>query len=107
MRYSRYKDRETLERIKRWPLLIKRFPQVRIYSAEHIAFWRGVGNGYTELASESKVWSCECAVRITRHCGPEKRIQFIEARPRIDCEECIYTTCPKRKAPAASGANKQ
>lgn len=77
MIFSRYKDRETLERIKRWPNLINRFPKVRIYSAEHQAFWRGMGRGYTLNPEESEIWFCRDAVQKTRHCGPEKRIQYI------------------------------
>ena len=79
MKFMKYADRETLERIKRWPQLVKRFPYVRIFSAEHGAFWRGEGNGYTEFASESKIWLCKDAVARTRHCGPEKQIQFVQA----------------------------
>jgi hypothetical protein len=75
----RYDDRETLERIKRWPGLLIRFRRVRIYSAEHGAFWRGKGNGYTANAAESDVWDIGAAVARTRHCGPEKQIQFVFA----------------------------
>ena len=76
-RFKKYADRETLERIKRWPHLIERFPCVRIYSAEHNAFWRGIGNGYTDDINASAVWHCQEAVRRTRHCGPEKQIQYV------------------------------
>jgi len=82
MKFKRYADRETLERIKRWPQLVSRFPHVRIFSAEHSAFWRGEGNGYTEFASVSKVWLCKDAVARTRHCGPEKKIQFVQAHSK-------------------------
>jgi len=78
-RFKKYNDRETLERIKRWPNFIKRFPNVRIYSAEHGAFWRGKGNGYTINPMESDIVSCEEAFKKTYHCGPEKQIQFIGA----------------------------
>ena len=76
----RYDDRETLERIKRWPFLVVRFPRVRIYSAEHGAFWRGKGNGYTENANESDVIDISDAMARTCHCGPEKQIQFVAAK---------------------------
>ena len=76
----KYADRETLERIKRWPTLKNRFPKVKIYSAEHMAYWRGKGNGYTNIESESDIWTCEDAFNKTRHCGPEKKIQFVEAK---------------------------
>ena len=79
--YRRYTLWETLERIKRWPSLIKRFPYVRIYSAEHNAFWRGTGQGYTDDEDASDVLRIEKAFEMTNHCGPEKRIQFIEVDP--------------------------
>ncbi len=70
---------ETLERIKRWPQLLSRFPSVRIYSAEHDAYWRGTGQGYTISPQESHIWPIEKALARTRHCCPMKRIQFINA----------------------------
>ena len=76
-RFKRYSDRETLERIIRWPQLMHRFPRIRIYSAEHQAFWRGSGNGYTDDATVSDIWDCVVAFERTKHCGPEKRIQFV------------------------------
>lgn len=78
--FVKYTDRETLERIKRWPSLKNRFPNVRIYSVEHMAYWRGKGNGYTNNESESDIWTCEEAFKRTNHCGPEKQIQFIGAK---------------------------
>jgi hypothetical protein len=80
MNYKRHKDRETLERIKRWPQLTLRFPRVRIYSAEHGLYWRKSGQGYTANSAESDVWTCGEAFLRTRHCGPEKRIQFVAVK---------------------------
>lgn len=77
--FHRYEDRETLERIKRWPQLKKRFPLVRIYSAEWQAYWRGTGQGYTDCKDASDVMSIDDALKKTHHCGPEKRIQYINA----------------------------
>lgn len=79
-KFRRYEDRETLERIRRWPHLINRFPRVRIYSAEHGAYWRGTGKGYTSNPEESEIYWCRDAVHKTRHCEPEKHIQYIEAK---------------------------
>jgi hypothetical protein len=96
-RYKNYNDRETLERIKRWPQLIKRFPFVRIYSAQWNAFWRNTGQGYTENPNESAIWTCEDAFKNTIHCGPEKKIQFISVdasmseengNNAINCSDC-------------------
>ena len=77
--FKRHDDRETLERIKRWPKLHGRFPFVRIYSAEHSAFWRGTGQGYTDNPQDSGVWTIKEAFARTNHCCPMKRIQFIGA----------------------------
>lgn len=77
MRFARYDDRESLERIKRWPHLVNRCPTVRIYSAEHQAYWMGSGNGYTTNPLDSDVWQFDLAVARTLHCGPEKQIQFV------------------------------
>jgi hypothetical protein len=77
--FIKHQDYETLERIKRWPSMKTRFKKVRIYSAEHGAFWRNTGQGYTLELSESSIWDMEEAVTRTYHCGPEKMIQFISA----------------------------
>jgi len=78
-RFKRYDDRETLERIKRWSVLVYRFSHVRIYSGEWQLYWRGEGRGYTSNPAESKIWLCKDAFAKTRHCGPEKHIQYIKA----------------------------
>ena len=85
---KRRDDRETLERIKRWPGLVARFPRVRIYSAEWGAFWRGKGNGYTENAEESDVLEIGAAGAWTRHCGPEKQIQFVSVNKELVTKDC-------------------
>jgi len=92
---KRHDDRETLERIKRWPGLVARFPRVRIYSAEWGAFWRGKGNGYTENAEESDVLEIGAAVARTKHCGPEKQIQFVSVNKKI----CPSSDQPTPKEP--------
>ncbi len=75
--FKKYNDRETLERIKRWPSLMHRFDTVRIYSAEHGAYWRGTGQGYTTEPNESNIWDIEEAFNRTKHCCPQKQIQFV------------------------------
>lgn len=72
-------DRETLDRIKRWPSLMNRFKRVRIFSAEHQAYWRGSGQGYTDDPEASDVHDIEAAFKMTQHCCPEKRIEFVAA----------------------------
>ena len=85
--FARHGDRETLERLKRWPQLKARFPFVRIYSAQWDAFWRGTGQGYTENALESEIFTIDAALRMTQHCGPEKQIQYVEANDNHEAEE--------------------
>jgi hypothetical protein len=75
--FKRLEDRETLDRIKRWPSLRKRFKKVRIYSGQWQSYWRGEGSGYTFLESESNVWCINEAISITQHCGSEKQIQYV------------------------------
>jgi len=79
MNMQRYDDRETLERIKRWPHLATRFQKVRIYSGQWKAFWRVSGQGYTENQEESDILDMDVAIAQTRHCGPEKKIQYVVA----------------------------
>lgn len=49
---------------------------VRIFSGQHGAYWRPDGGGYTNDLSEAWVTSREEAVKRTRHCGREKRIEL-------------------------------
>ena len=50
--------------------------QVRIWSAEHGAFWRENRCGYTIYRELAGVYLFEDAWLATNHCGPEKRISF-------------------------------
>ncbi len=65
---------ERLERVLRYPGIRAKWAgrRVRIYSTEHRAYWRPNGAGYTTNESEAGVWT------ETRHCGPEKGIQFYD-----------------------------
>lgn len=49
---------------------------VLIWSDEHHAYWRPGGNGYTAIRAKAWVLPFEDAYLRTRHCGPEKRIEF-------------------------------
>jgi hypothetical protein len=76
-RFYRPCSGETLERIKRWPGLIKKLtPEVYIWSSEWRMYWRK-GGGYTYEKEEAGLWSREDAFESTRHCGPEKQIDFL------------------------------
>lgn len=50
--------------------------RVRIWSAEHRAFWRPGGNGYTAYGASAGDWDFADAYDRTKHCGPEKRIVY-------------------------------
>jgi hypothetical protein len=68
---------ETLERLKRWPGLARKFTlPVFIYSREHRCYWRPEGNGYVPTKDGAGTWEIDEAVRLTCHCGPEKLIGF-------------------------------
>lgn len=55
--------------------------QVRIWSGEHHAWWRPEGEGYTDHKEAAGIWLFEDAYRRTDHCGPEKRIVYVEVQP--------------------------
>lgn len=55
--------------------------QVWIWSAEHCAWWRPERCGYTVHRDVAGVYLFEDAWNATHHCGPEKRIEFVEATP--------------------------
>lgn len=54
--------------------------QVVIWSAEHCAWWRPKAQGYTINDDEAGIYDFADAYERTKHCGPEKRIMFYEAR---------------------------
>lgn len=54
--------------------------RVLIYSREHGAFWRSNGCGYVTTRNGAGVYRFDDAWSRTRHCGPEKKIMFLEAR---------------------------
>lgn len=69
--------RESLERLMRWPGLRRHIGDtVRIYSREHNAYWRQNACGYTIQRDEAGIYTLDDAIARTRHCGPEKRIQY-------------------------------
>lgn len=58
---------------------------VLIWSGEHRAWWRSLGRGYTYDRDQAGRWYLADARRETASCGPEKQIQFHEARrPEVE-----------------------
>jgi hypothetical protein len=55
--------------------------QVRIWSCEHLAWWRPDRAGYTVFKDAAGIYSFEDAYEATKYCGPEKRITYYEAKP--------------------------
>lgn len=49
---------------------------VRVYSNEHFMYWRPAAAGYTPDGLEAGVWQFEDAFRMTKHCSPQKQIEF-------------------------------
>lgn len=49
---------------------------VRIWSAEHRAFWLPNGTGYTEFGAKAGTWAFPDAYEEVKHCGTEKKIVF-------------------------------
>ena len=49
---------------------------VLIWSNEWHAYWRSNGCGYTTDMSQAGIYKFGDAVGRTRHCGPEKKIQY-------------------------------
>ena len=50
---------------------------VRIWSREHGAFWRENGAGYASSMDGAGAYAFEDAWNRTRHCGPEKGIEYV------------------------------
>lgn len=52
--------------------------RVVIWSGEHRAYWRPVACGYTQELFADGLYMLEEVVRITSHCGPERRIAILD-----------------------------
>lgn len=50
---------------------------VKIWSEEHRAWWRDGGAGYTDDISQAWVLDFPTAYDETKHCGPEKKINYV------------------------------
>lgn len=68
---------ETLERLLRWPALRRGLlDAVHLWSGEHLAYWRENGCGYTDGPKGRGTWTIDEALKLVRHCGPEKQIEL-------------------------------
>jgi hypothetical protein len=50
---------------------------VLIWSNEHGAYWRPSAQGYTDDVNQAWVLPFPDAFEEVKHCGPEKRIEFV------------------------------
>lgn len=50
---------------------------VYIWSGEWVLWWRPGGHGYTHNRAEAGTFTRAEAERLTRHCGPEKKIELV------------------------------
>lgn len=55
--------------------------RVRIWSREHLAWWRPEGKGYTGDADQAGLYDFADAYDTTKHCGPEKQIVYYDIAP--------------------------
>jgi len=72
----------TLERVKRSPRMVDYLSRklVRIWSGEHMAYWGPRNSGYFDLAGAG-FYDGDDAYLTTKHCGPEKKIEFDIVNP--------------------------
>lgn len=61
----------------------RRLSGVLIWSGEHFAWWRPNGAGYTTQLAGAGVYERAEAVRLTHHCGPEKKIEIQELAEQV------------------------
>lgn len=76
-------ERIKLEAVTAETLQRRNKTNVRIWSAEHGAYWRPGGSGYTGCACRAGLFEFADAYRKTQHCGPEKRIEFEPISPSL------------------------
>lgn len=72
----------SLEWLKRRPRAREAFAgkPVRIHSGQWGQWWMPDGNGYTSDVVESGVYQFEDAWGRSSHCGPEKKIRYVQLR---------------------------
>ncbi|MDP2505417.1 hypothetical protein [Oceanobacter sp. 3_MG-2023] len=76
-RFTRYEDRETLERIQRWPNLAKRFAQVSVRSAACGAYWKD--GKFTATRNNADRFSMKDAMALCSQFNTQHEIQLVQA----------------------------
>lgn len=69
----------TLEEAKAEGAPLRYAHGVLIWSGEHSLWWMANRAGYTPIRAEAGVYAPLDALHVTRHCGPEKEIEFYPA----------------------------
>lgn len=95
MRFEKQDDRESLERVRRWPRLLQRFPMVYIYSARYNQYWRMTPTATELVPNIVNATPMESlrALGLVADRRPDDRIQFVRAavaQPDTDDERGIY-----------------
>lgn len=71
---------------------------VHIFSGHHHAFWRPDCKGYTDNWQEAGIYTLHQAYMETRHCGPEKEINYITVRNGVQIlRGSLHVSRPERK----------
>ena len=76
----------TLVKLKRYPTLRRHLfgKLVRIWSGEHMAWWRANASGYTTVKSAAGVYTFEDAWMASSHCDKSKKIDYQVAQPEYE-----------------------
>lgn len=72
----------SLEDIKDNEELISQYSDVYIWSGEWKAYWMEKSNGYTYKELEAGVYSIDEALKLSGHCGKDKKISYIPIAKR-------------------------
>ena len=67
---------------------------VHIYSREHDLYWSGL-SGYTNDWAQAYAFTLRYAYGITKHCGPEKGIEFHFLEKVLQVDTIICPSCGK------------
>ena len=68
----------TLVHLHRHPEKRHRFKRVRIWSGEHMAWWRPNSRGYTDCECQAGIYTMDEAWATSSHCCKKKKIVYQE-----------------------------